>query len=222
MTKGWIAIHREIQKNWLWEEKPFSKGQAWIDLLMLANYKDHKQPYKGEIITCKKGTVNSSISALANRWGWSRDKARRFLDTLASDEMVRVNATVHRTTITIENYALYNDVPTTDRQQIDSKPTASRQQVDTTNKDNKDKPLLYNNNIGRFKPPTLEAVAEYCLKRQNGIDPEAFVDYYESKGWYVGKSKMKDWKAAVRNWERRQKPPKLKVNQDMTDLDDLF
>lgn len=66
---------------------------------------------------------------LANRWGWSRDKTRRFLGILASDEMVRINTTVHRTTITIENYALYNDVPTTDRQQIDSKPTASRQQA---------------------------------------------------------------------------------------------
>lgn len=55
----------------------------------------------------------------------------------------------------------------------------------------------------RFTPPTLEEVAGYCEERGNGIDPERFIDYYESNGWMVGKNRMKDWKAAVRTWERR-------------------
>lgn len=55
----------------------------------------------------------------------------------------------------------------------------------------------------RFTPPTLEEVKAYCQSRNNGINPERFVDFYESKGWMVGKSKMKDWKAAVRTWEQR-------------------
>lgn len=54
----------------------------------------------------------------------------------------------------------------------------------------------------RFVPPTLEQVAEYCASRHNGIDPAAFIDHYTSNGWKVGKSAMKDWRAAVRNWER--------------------
>ena len=54
----------------------------------------------------------------------------------------------------------------------------------------------------RFIKPTLEEVKAYCEERKNRVDPERFFDYYESKGWVVGKSKMKDWKAAVRNWER--------------------
>ena len=53
----------------------------------------------------------------------------------------------------------------------------------------------------RFVPPTVEEVAAYCLERQNGIDPEAFVDFYTAKGWLVGKSPMKDWRSAVRTWE---------------------
>lgn len=57
----------------------------------------------------------------------------------------------------------------------------------------------------RFKPPTLEEVKAYCIERNNGIDPERFIDFYESKGWMVGKNKMKDWKAAVRSWESRNK-----------------
>lgn len=55
---------------------------------------------------------------------------------------------------------------------------------------------------GRFTPPTVEDVREYCLERCNQVDPERFVDFYASKGWKVGNQPMKDWKAAVRTWER--------------------
>lgn len=56
-----------------------------------------------------------------------------------------------------------------------------------------------------FTKPTIEEIKEYCLERNNGINAEAFYDFYESKGWYVGKNKMKDWKACVRTWEKRNK-----------------
>lgn len=56
----------------------------------------------------------------------------------------------------------------------------------------------------RFMPPTIEEVKAYCQERQNGIDAEAFVDFYASKGWKVGSTSMKDWKACVRTWERRE------------------
>lgn len=58
----------------------------------------------------------------------------------------------------------------------------------------------------RFVPPTVEEVKAYCLERGNCVDPQRFVDYYSSNGWMVGKNKMKDWKAAVRTWEQREKP----------------
>ena len=57
----------------------------------------------------------------------------------------------------------------------------------------------------RFTPPTREEVAAYCTERGNKVDPDRFVDFYTSKGWMVGKSPMKDWKAAVRGWEREAK-----------------
>jgi len=62
-----------------------------------------------------------------------------------------------------------------------------------------------NNNRVAFTPPTVEEVARYCAERHNGIDPETFIDFYTSKGWKVGNAKMKDWKAAVRTWEKRRK-----------------
>ena len=57
----------------------------------------------------------------------------------------------------------------------------------------------------RFKPPTLEEVKEYCESRKNGIDPEAFIAFYASKGWKVGSQTMKDWKQAVITWEKRNR-----------------
>lgn len=56
-----------------------------------------------------------------------------------------------------------------------------------------------------FVKPTLDEVKNYCLERNNSVDPESFIDFYESKGWLIGKNHMKDWKAAVRTWEKRNK-----------------
>ncbi|MDF2543450.1 MAG: Uncharacterized protein K0S47_3168 [Herbinix sp.] len=60
-------------------------------------------------------------------------------------------------------------------------------------------------NSSRFTPPTLEEVKKYCNERSNNVDAERFIDFYSSKGWMVGKNKMKDWKACVRTWERDKK-----------------
>lgn len=54
----------------------------------------------------------------------------------------------------------------------------------------------------RFVKPTVEEIRSYCQERNNGIDPERFFDFYESKGWVVGKQPMKDWKACIRTWEK--------------------
>ena len=54
----------------------------------------------------------------------------------------------------------------------------------------------------KFVPPTVEEVAAYCLERKNKVDAAYFVDHYTSNGWKVGKQNMKDWKAAVRTWEK--------------------
>ena len=55
--------------------------------------------------------------------------------------------------------------------------------------------------IGRFTPPTIEQVTEYCRERNNGVNPVKWFNYYTANGWKVGKNPMKDWKAAVRTWE---------------------
>lgn len=68
-----------------------------------------------------------------------------------------------------------------------------------------DKQLDIKENIQRkrFEKPTIQEIESYCNERNNSINAEAFYDFYESKDWYVGKNKMKDWKACVRTWEKR-------------------
>ena len=65
----------------------------------------------------------------------------------------------------------------------------------------------------RFEKPTLSEIKEYCIERNNNVDAQHFYDYYESNGWKVGKNSMKDWKAAVRTWERSEyRKPTVKKN----------
>ena len=64
--------------------------------------------------------------------------------------------------------------------------------------------IVNNNTTYSNKKPTVEEIKQYCLQRNNGIDAEQFFDFYESKNWYVGKNKMKNWQAAIRTWEKRK------------------
>jgi len=76
--------------------------------------------------------------------------------------------------------------------------------------------LTDSNKKALFKKPTLDEVKNYCILRKNNIDASAFVDFYESKNFMIGKNKMKDWKACVRTWESREKKnPKTMSKIDM-------
>lgn len=68
----------------------------------------------------------------------------------------------------------------------------------------------------RFVPPTVDEVADYVAEKGYDVDPETFVDFYESKGWVVGKTKMKDWRAAVRTWAKNRDKPKQTARSGTT------
>ena len=82
----------------------------------------------------------------------------------------------------------------------------------------KDNNISINNNTTYSnKKPSIDEIKEYCIERNNDIDAEQFYDFYESKNWYVGKNKMKDWRACVRTWEKRQVKTKItsKIDQQL-------
>lgn len=115
MDKGWIKLNRQIIDHWLYKDKPFNKSMAWIDLLLIADHTTHTDLWRGKMTTFKRGDVNLSVTELAKRWGWSRDKARRFIKDLESDGMLRVNCTTYRTTLTIVKYGIFQDKVTRDK-----------------------------------------------------------------------------------------------------------
>lgn len=80
------------------------------------------------------------------------------------------------------------------------------------------------NNIKRnvFEKPTVEEIQEYCDSRENGLDANYFYDFYESKNWMIGKNKMKDWKAAVRTWERNKPATKTTARSNKGWDDDFW
>lgn len=78
----------------------------------------------------------------------------------------------------------------------------SHDNIDNINIDNNS---LYKKSSSHFQKPSLDEIRQYCISRDNKVDPEQFFNFYESKGWIIGKSPMKDWRAAVRTWEKREK-----------------
>lgn len=85
---------------------------------------------------------------------------------------------------------------------VDTTPTENNNPIILFN--DKDIPTKETSKERRFVKPTLEQVKAYCEERGNNIDPQHFIDYYESNGWMVGRTHMKDWKAAIRTWERKE------------------
>ena len=104
---GWIKLHRAIWDNWLWSEKPFDRKSAWIDLLLMVNYKPKTIAIGNQLVTIEQGQTWTSLKKLAARWGWSVKKTRSFLNTLQSDGMLYVHGSQKGTLLTIVNYAEY-------------------------------------------------------------------------------------------------------------------
>ncbi|AFM41947.1 hypothetical protein Desaci_3039 [Desulfosporosinus acidiphilus SJ4] len=150
MAKGWISVHRQIQNHWLWEDKPFSKGQAWIDLLLMANHEDSKFLLGNQIIEAKRGDVITSEVKLAKHWGWSRTKVRTFLELLEADSMIVKKSDSKKTALTVVNYGLWQDMQTAKEQQKDSIRTTLVHQKNTIN--NVNNYNNSNNNISSYRP----------------------------------------------------------------------
>lgn len=202
--KGWICLSRQITEHWLWNSDRFDKAHAWLDLLLLANHTDKKTMHRGQLVVCKRGDVNLSLTELAKRWRWSRKAVKHFVETLERDGMVSNRVTRERTTITLINYEKYQSTEFEGNNEGDIKGSIKgNNEGSITNNVNNDNNIKNNNRT--FVKPTIEEVKTYCLERNNSVDPEAFISFYESKGWMIGKNKMKDWKAAVRTWERSRK-----------------
>lgn len=236
MNRGYIKLFRKIEDTELFmdDEEPFDKRSAWIDILLMVNHKDGFAFSGMNKIIIKRGQKKTSISKLAQRWHWGRRKTSAYLNMLQTEGMVYLDVSNSGLLITVVNYDVYQDFLGKSEQptaQPKAQPIAQQvhnEQHNQPHTNNNDKNDKNDKNIkkenttyfpkkekSQFSVPSVEEVAAYCRNRQNGIDAEQFVDFYESKGWMIGKNKMKNWQAAVRTWERMNRKDNTEPNNGL-------
>lgn len=212
---GHVKIYRSLKKHWLWKaSRKKSKLEAWLDLLMLAAFEDTKEPFGYDLIMLKRGQLLTSQDRLSKEWLWDRSAVRLFLKQLEDDAMIQVNATAKYTMITICKYASYHSLQPS-KQQVDNNRTTTGQHI----QEFKEFKELEEDNKGGKPPkkifviPSVEDLTAFIASiTENHPNSELVAknvfNFYQSKDWKVGKSKMKDWQASARNsldWEKNQK-----------------
>jgi len=115
MENGWIKLFRKLQDNEFWNAEKFTKGQAWVDLLLIANHKDSFFYLRGIKIDVKRGQIARAETALAKKWGWSREKVRLFLRTLKTRQQIDIDKSKLISIVTIINYDEYQADQTTNQ-----------------------------------------------------------------------------------------------------------
>lgn len=198
----YIKLSRKLME-WEWYGN-INTCRLFIHMLLKANWKDGR--FEGKLI--ERGSFVSSLPKLAEETQLTMREVRTAISHLKSTGEVTYKSYAKYTVFTIKNYCRYQFSDT----QIDRQATGKRHSNDiltTTIEEKKEGKKKRNNNI--FVPPTVLQVAEYCDERKNNVDAESFVNFYTANGWVQGKGKpIKDWKAAVRTWERNRNnsPPK--------------
>ena len=188
-----------------------------------------------------------SNKAIGEFLGVSKDRAKQIVAKMKDGGIINVETTrdaetkqILKRTITVSNdfkrkifeaslNKKVDDYPSgvenSPRGGVENYPESNKSFYNKSSLDNKgDKPPALpqvSKKSKRFVKPTLDDVQAYCQERQNNVDPESFVDFYESKGWKVGNQPMKDWEAAVRTWERRDNNrPRYKTRDERLREDD--
>jgi hypothetical protein len=179
---NWVPIDKGLVKYLPKIDRPYSPIEAMFSYTCDVN--------------CKR---DWSINGYAALWQWNRKKVARFIKECGTDtgHIPDKKGTQTGQAIHFIDEALWGE---RGRNGTGMGQERDRNGDTTINPNPKPKPKK---KTVRFTPPSLSEVKDYCLERNNKIDPEGFIDFYESKGWMVGKNKMKDWKAAIRTWEKK-------------------
>ena len=205
-NEGYIKLYRRMMK-WGWYTDTPTKC-VFLHLLFLACY----EPCYFKGVQLEPGQAVSSIRQISTDTGLTVKQVRTAINHLKETQEVAQSPYGKFSVFTVNNYNDYQCTGTDKgKQRAQKGHTEGTLSNIKKNKEVKNTP--YNPPQGgegvpvpkRFVPPTPEEVNTYCRERNNGIDGSEFCDFYTSKGWKVGKNPMKDWKAAVRTWERSRK-----------------
>ncbi len=125
---GWIKLNRSLMQHDLWLKETFTKGQAWVDILLMAQYEPGEQVVAGLLIEIDRGEISTSEAALSLRWGWSRGKVKRFINELEMNRMVKQKRTPLGLLLKVVNYDVFQAVKSADGHQTDTKTDTKRTQ----------------------------------------------------------------------------------------------
>ena len=200
--EGWIKLHRKITENPYYFSEPFTRSQAWIDMLIIANHKDSMFYKRGIRVDIKRGQIGYDIDTLSKRWKWSRGKVERFFLQLEMDSQIVRQKNNVTTLISICNYELYQaDSKANDKasSKADGQQTVKQTDTDKNNKNNKNE-----NNDKKERAinyPNIDEVISYFI--ENGFTKELaqrFFNGYSVAGWKDSNSKqVKNWKQKAQN-----------------------
>jgi len=206
-NKNFLPLSRKILDHDLWQEKPFGKGQAWIDLLLLARWKDEPKTIyiKNQKYIINRGQLVYSMKSLAKRWGWDRAKVKRLLDRLQIEHQIEHHSDNVTTCISIIKYNSYNQ----GEHQTNTERTPNEHQTNTKEegeerKEGEDKKVsleLYEKRNGIF---CIEDILDWIDK--NNLDKykvktelENFRDKCFAKGY-----KYANFKSAFYGWIKNE------------------
>jgi len=197
--EGWISLYRKFIK-WEWYKNHNVKC-LFIHFLLRANHEEGT--YQGQVI--KRGQLITGLHQLELETGLTTQQIRTAISKLISTNEITSKSTNKNRLITILKYDDYQTTNKQNNKQLTSNQQATNKQLTTNNNVNKKNNVNNSNKTLRFTKPTIDEIDKYCKERKNNIDANNFFNYYESKGWKVGSSSMKNWKAAIRTWENRNK-----------------
>lgn len=219
MERGFIKLWRKTLDSGLLQHP--TALQVFMYLLLKTAAKPYKRIVAGQSVVVPVGAVLTSRSTLSADLGITEKQARTALALLEKLEIVTIKRASKYSMVFFVNWDRYQHPQPADGPAESPADGPSKGQVRATLKEvkNINTPLdisLRSISIPqggatekqprpRFIPPTVGEVRDYCESRGNTVDPQAFVDFYESNGWRVGKNAMRDWRAAVRTWEAKRK-----------------
>ncbi len=215
-NNGFVMLSRDILKDPMYLSERFTRMQAYSDLCYLAAFKEREFRIRGNKVTLQRGQVAKSVRDLAQRWQWSVNTVTKFIKELQEDGYIETQRTSVNQIITIKRYLIYNTQNETQNETRIETQTNTQNDTSIINIKELKKEIkkeieeeLANaskkNKSSAFVPPTIDEVQQYIEEKSYRFDAEDFIYYYESVGWYIGKSKMKNWKAACWTWEKNRK-----------------
>lgn len=208
---GFIVIDRKIKDWQFWQNA--TACALWFHILVNANWKDGYY----HCVHIPRGAFATSMRHLAEELDISEKTVRKWLKRFEEEGQISLEPGKHFTVIKVLNYSAFQDISMVGGSQQSSQQGSQQGlvegSIEGSNEGLDNRTILTNrttitnkpkNSRTHMKRPSIEEVQEYITMNNYAVNAEGFIDYYESNGWKVGRNPMKDWKACVRTWHKKE------------------